>query len=89
MQEVRRLNQRMMELQDTRRQESDRLENEISELNGELATLEETTAEQAEALTQVKLILPLSGNSFGSCLGVERVSWHVSGMFGEGGGERP
>ena len=44
----------MMELQDSRRQEADRLENEISELNSELTALEETSAEQGQALAEVR-----------------------------------
>lgn len=47
----------MMELQDARRQEAEKLENEISELNRELTALEQTTAEQGEALAKVNLSL--------------------------------
>ena len=54
----------MMELQDSRRQDTDKLENEISELNGELAAVEEAAAAQGEALAEVS----------SNCLSAE-VSW--------------
>lgn len=56
---MRRLNKSVMELQDSRRQDVDRLESGIPELIGGLAALEETTGEQGGGLAWVKLILPL------------------------------
>lgn len=52
-QEVRRLNQRMMELQQGRREQAAQWETTVSELKSKLALAQESEAKLTEALEQV------------------------------------
>lgn len=62
-QEVRRLNERMMELQRARREEVAQLESAVSDLTAKLAAVEDERQRQNEALAEVRTIrkrVPLS-----------------------------
>lgn len=75
-QEVRRLNQRMMELQQARRDEAAQWETTVSELKSKLALSEESEARQAEALQQVSKIFPRVYREVRCRLGEGRYNLH-------------